>query len=126
MDGNLAMANSLENGAEPADIFEYEYGFNKRQAVALESLYMDESLAGKYQTIHDFAKRAQRLLLTDESSGLHKHSVSVSLLSIENTDKYAKKWADNFGEIGDTNYSIALTSYRRGLKKAAKIISNAR
>ena len=80
MDGNLAMANSLENGAEPADIFEYEYGFNKRQAVALESLYMDESLAGRYQTIHDFAKRAQRLLLTDESSGLHKHVVTTSYL----------------------------------------------
>lgn len=80
MDGNLAMANSLENGAEPADIFEYEYGFNKRQAVALESLYMDESLAGRYQTIHDFAKRAQRLLLTDESSGLHKHVVTTRYL----------------------------------------------
>lgn len=80
MDGNLAMANSLENGADPADIFEYEYGFNKNQAVALESLYMDESLAGRYQTIHDFAKRAQRLLLTDESSGLHKHVVTTRFL----------------------------------------------
>lgn len=80
MDGNLAMANTLENRVEPADIFEGKYGFSKSQSAALEVLYMDERLTGRYQTIHDFAKRAQRLLLSDEYSGLDKRVVTTRYL----------------------------------------------
>lgn len=61
MDGNLAMANILENNEHPADIFEAKYGFTEEQSMLLESIYFENNLAGKSISIHDLAMSMQAL-----------------------------------------------------------------
>lgn len=89
MDGNLAMANSLENKTEPADIFEHKYGFNKEQSIALEAIYIENNTAGKTISMQDLSSIVRRLFASDESSGLHKHIVNGTCVDCHYSDNGA-------------------------------------